>query len=69
MENEVKIESDLLTPKQLSDMKIMGRDLQLKLRDEGKLKYYKLGRKIFYSKLQIQECLELCEQNVHSAQA
>jgi hypothetical protein len=69
MEAEKKIEETLRTPQELADAGIMSRDRQWQERKRGRLKFYQLGRKIFYSDQHIKEYLAACEQNVQAAQA
>jgi hypothetical protein len=51
----------LYTPKQLDDGRIISLVQQWKERRNGRLKCYRIGRKILYSERHISEYLALCE--------
>lgn len=51
----------LFTPKQLADRRIMSLVTQWKNRNNGLLKFYQVGTKIFYEERHIQAFFSLCE--------
>jgi hypothetical protein len=50
----------LFTPKQIADRGIFSLVTQWKEREKGRLKFYRIGRKILYSESQINGYLSLC---------
>jgi hypothetical protein len=55
------ITEQLLSPKQLADKKILSLVQQWKERDRGRLKCYRIGRKILYSQKHLADYFDLCE--------
>jgi hypothetical protein len=53
----------LYTPKQLDEERVISLVQQWKERRSGRLKCYRIGRKILYSDRHISEYLALCEQS------
>ncbi len=55
----------LTTPKQLAEMNVgLSTVSQWKLRKSGELKFFQIGRRVFYSPEHINDFLKNCEQNV-----
>lgn len=56
--------SDLLTPKELENKKILSQTTQWNERNAGRLKFYRVGNKIFYHPVEhIEAYFKLCEKN------
>lgn len=51
----------LCTPKELNDRKILSYVQQWKERERGRLKCYRIGRKILYSEHHLSEFFSSCE--------
>jgi hypothetical protein len=49
------------TPKELDEMKILSLVQQWKERDRGRLKCYRIGRKILYGEQHLADYFSLCE--------
>ena len=49
------------TPNDLDEKKIISKVTQWKERDRGRLKYYKIGRKILYGEHHLADFFALCE--------
>ena len=58
---EAKLVNRLCTPKELDEKKILSLVQQWKERDRGRLKCYRIGRKILYAEKHISDFLALCE--------
>lgn len=52
------------TPKDLAEKGIMSKTKQWQEREDGKLKCFRVGKKIFYSEKHLQDYFESSEQNV-----
>lgn len=56
-----ELNEKLFTPQELADNRILSLPQQWKERKSGRLKCYRLGRKILYSERHLTAYLELCE--------
>lgn len=65
MTNETSkpLEKTLQTPKQLASAGVMSLVVQWRKRKSGELKFYQVGRRIFYAPGHIEDFLKSCEQN------
>ena len=57
----------LYTPKQIAERGILSLVTQWKERNNGRLKYYQMGRKILYSESHISDYLGLCESELQKS--
>jgi hypothetical protein len=57
----------LYTPKQIAERGILSLVTQWKERNNGRLKFYQIGRKILYSEAHISEYLSLCESELRNS--
>lgn len=64
MRNITENLGNLITPKELEDEKILSQTTQWRERNAGRLKFYRIGNKIFYHPVKhIEAYFKLCEGN------
>lgn len=61
IENHPNLLDKLFTPKQIADRGILSLVTQWKEREKGRLKFYRIGRKILYSEAHVNGYLAQCE--------